>query len=94
MPRYQPVPEDPQVSARPDVPDGRPTPSPPPLARKRSGREQFNTQILPALRRLLDEFVEANGYTYQGVVEEALKEYLKAWGVDVSSAEEPRERPR
>lgn len=55
---------------------------------------QFNTQILPSLRRLLDEFIDEYDTTVQGVVEHALREYLSARGVDVSSAEEPRRLPR
>lgn len=98
-PRYQPVGEGPQVPThRPDLrpadpaPDPVPdrAPAPPPRARRRAGREQFNTQILPTLRQLLDAFVRDHDSTVQGVVEEALREYMAARGVDVSSTEEPR----
>jgi hypothetical protein len=85
MPRYEPVPDDAQVTARPvsaspvEVPGGQEITAPP-KRHKRVVREQFNTKIRTDLRARLDRFVEDQESTLQDVTEAALAEYMDRRG--------------
>lgn len=84
-PRYEPVPEDAQVTARPDgigpaEDAGREDVLPPPKRHRRVVREQFNTKIRTDLRARLDRFVAEADTTLQDVTEAALMEYMDRRG--------------
>lgn len=55
-------------------------PAPPPPARERITRVQFNTNIRPDVRDRLERFVAQHNTTRQGVIECALEEYMARRG--------------